>query len=307
MKKNSKFLLLLLSFVFIFNILGSVSYAQSLPNTSLKYMQRGSDVKEVQLALKKLGYNLNADGSYGPATKAAVLSFQKKYKNLTNDGLYGPKTRAVMLKALNGKTTNTSTTSTGKVAYLTFDDGPSTTVTPKILKTLDDYNIKATFFVLGSAAKSNPKLLKTIKAKGHSIGNHSYSHNYNYIYANMNNFWSEINKTEGVFKSVLGRNFKTRLIRFPGGSFENYKKPYKNSAIKNGYKVYDWNSLNGDSESRNVPVSKLLSRTKETVRGQKEIVFLMHDNTGKDTTAQALPAIIKYLKSQGYSFKALPE
>ena len=123
----------------------------------------------------------------------------------------------------------------------------------------------------------------------------------------MNNFWSEINKTEAVFKSILGNNFKTRLIRFPGGAFENYKQPYKNSAIKKGYKVYDWNSLNGDSEARNVPVSKLLSRTKETVRGQREIVFLMHDNTGKDTTAQALPDIIKYLKNQGYSFKALPE
>lgn len=305
MKIKFRFMLFLLTFIFIFNAMGTIAYAVNLPKTTLAYGSKGQAVKDVQTALKELGYDLSIDGSYGPKTKKTVLSFQRKYKSLSNDGIYGPKTGELMSKALASKGPKDKTP--GKVAYLTFDDGPSTTVTPKILKTLDDYNIKATFFVLGSMAESNPNLLKTIKAKGHSIGNHSYSHKYSYIYANMNNFWYEINKTEKTFKNILGPNFKTKLIRFPGGSFENYKKPYKNSAIKKGYKVYDWNALNGDSEAKNVSVSRLLARTKETVRGQKEIVFLMHDNSGKDTTAQALPAIIDYLKSQGYTFKALAE
>lgn len=311
MKNKFKLPIFLLTIFLVFISLNNNTYAENLPNKSLKYLQRGQSVKEVQIVLNKLGYKLTTDGIYGAKTKSAILDFQKKDPKLVNDGIYGPATRAALLKALNGNNTSSSGNNSiplkGKVAYLTFDDGPSKTVTPKILKTLDNYNIKSTFFVLGSMAEKNPSILKTIKAKGHSIGHHSYSHNYKYLYGNTNNFLGEVNRTSRIFKNILGQNFNTRLLRFPGGSFESYKNPHKKVFQSKGYKIYDWNALNGDSEARNVSVNTQLARLKATTRGQKELIVLMHDASGKENTAKALPQIIEYLKAQGYTFRALAQ
>ena len=130
-----------------------------------------------------------------------------------------------------------------KIAYLTFDDGPSRYVTPEILDILDSYNIKATFFVLGKQAEKNPDILKRIYEEGHSIGNHTYSHNYSFIYKNVNNFLYELEKTEEVFKNILGEDFETNLIRFPGGSFGTKKAPFRSFVLEKGYNYIDWNSL----------------------------------------------------------------
>ncbi|MDK0759866.1 polysaccharide deacetylase family protein [Clostridium perfringens] len=101
-----------------------------------------------------------------------------------------------------------------KIAYLTFDDGPSTTNTPEVLKILDKYNIKGTFFVTGnsiSAGDKSKELLKQIVKNGHAIGNHTYSHDYKYLYPNrkmnVNNIMSDINKNENLMKEVLGEDF----------------------------------------------------------------------------------------------------
>ena len=121
----------------------------------------------------------------------------------------------------------------------------------------------------------------------------------------MDNFLGEINSTDTTLKNILGKEFNTDLLRFPGGSFENYKQKYKTAAQNKGYRVYDWNALNGDSEGGKRSAEKLLSRLKETTRGQKELVVLMHDTYGKETTVKALPSIIKHLKDSGYTFKRL--
>lgn len=85
------------------NTRSSDNSSDNLPNRTLGYLENSTDVKQVQLALNKLGFNISTDGSYGPGTKAAVLAFQKRYASLSNDGIYGPSTRAVMIKALSGK------------------------------------------------------------------------------------------------------------------------------------------------------------------------------------------------------------
>ncbi|OLS02379.1 polysaccharide deacetylase family protein [Tissierella creatinophila] len=306
MKTKFKISLFLLTLFLILGAVSDLTYAQELPNVNLTYLQRGQAVKDLQSALNKIGYKLDVDGVYGPNTRSAILDFQRKYPSLVDDGKYGPKTRAVLMKVLkNGPVDEIPIK--GKIAYLTFDDGPSKTITPKILQILDKYDIKATFFILGNMAEQNPAILKTINSKGHSIGHHSYSHKYKYIYSNMDNFWGEINRTEKILKKQLGNNFHTHLLRLPGGSFEAYKKPYKKSAIDKGYRVYDWNALNGDSEAKNVSVNRQMARIKETVKGQSELIVLMHDSNGKENTIKALPQIIEYLKSKGYSFKALSQ
>lgn len=192
-----------------------------------------------------------------------------------------------------------------KVAFLTFDDGPSGNVTPEILDILKEYDIKGTFFVVGKMAKNNSEILKRISSEGHSIGNHSYSHEYSYLYSSGVNFMSEIRACDSVFKSILGEAFETKLFRFPGGAFGNSYSSYKTLLSEHGYAYINWNALSGDSEGNYVPEDALIKRVIATSAGKDHIVVLMHDLGSKSTTAKSLPAIIEYLKSQGYVFKKL--
>lgn len=190
-----------------------------------------------------------------------------------------------------------------KYAFLTFDDGPSKAVTPEILKVLDKYNVKATFFIVGGLAEENRELLIKEYENGHAIGNHSYTHDYNKLYANVDSFKEEVDKTNKVFKQILGENFNTKLFRFPGGGFERYKNPFKDYLTSNGYRYIDWNALNGDAEGGNRSVDALVQRAINTVYGNEDVVILMHDAPAKKNTALALPRIIEYLKEQGYELK----
>lgn len=194
-----------------------------------------------------------------------------------------------------------------KIAYLTFDDGPSRKVTPAVLKILSDYDIKATFFVVGKMVDANPDMLQRIHEEGHAIGHHSYSHNYSYLYKNVDNFVADLNKTDKAFKSVLGPEFETKLLRFPGGSFEKKKQKFVNHVEKLGYSSYDWNALNGDAEGHGLSKNKLVNRLKTSAKGKKQIIVLMHDTDAKQTTADALPEIIEHLIDEGYEFKTLDE
>lgn len=195
----------------------------------------------------------------------------------------------------------------GKIAYLTFDDGPSEKVTPMILDILDEYNIKATFFVVGNMAERYPEILKRTFLEGHSIGNHSYSHNYGYIYKNATNFLNDFNKAQGILKDILGQEFNTKIIRFPGGSFGKHKATMRRAATNAGFKYIDWNALNGDAEGLNRTKTQLINRLKETTKNKKNVIILMHDTDAKETTAQSLREIIDYLILEGYSFKVLDE
>lgn len=192
-----------------------------------------------------------------------------------------------------------------KIAYLTFDDGPSFNTTPGILKALDDYNIKATFFIIGNMAIKYPDLVKKEAEDGQSIGNHTYSHDYKNIYADTEAFISDVNKCDTVLKSILGSDFNSRIVRFPGGSFGAKLLPFREALKNNGYHYIDWNDLTGDADGQNISVGKLLNNIKKYTKGKEHVVILMHDAATKITTVKALPQVIEYLKAQGYSFNTL--
>lgn len=196
---------------------------------------------------------------------------------------------------------------TRKVAYLTFDDGPSKEVTPKILDILNEYNIKATFFVIGKMAYLYPEVLIRTKDEGHKIGNHTYSHNYGHIYKSYTNFLNDIKRAEKIFKEILGEDFETKTIRFPGGSFDGYKSKIKKQISDEGYFYFDWNSLNGDAEGVGLSKERLISRFKSTIKNNRELIILMHDTDAKSTTVESLKDIIDYLIAQGYEFRILDE
>lgn len=200
-----------------------------------------------------------------------------------------------------------------KIVYLTFDDGPSETVTPKILDILKEEEIKATFFVLGSSvdsSKSSKMILKREFLEGHAIGNHTYSHDYDYLYpnrgVNTENFMNDIEKTNESLKSVLGEDFSTRVIRFPGG-YMSWADPNGIDDVLKQYGYYhvDWNSLSKDSEGGYKSAEQLIEEVKVSVSGREKAVILMHDNYGKEETAKALPQIIDYLKQEGYEFRTM--
>ncbi|SDL00798.1 polysaccharide deacetylase family protein [Natronincola ferrireducens] len=195
-----------------------------------------------------------------------------------------------------------------KFAYLTFDDGPSPKVTPQILDILKEYNIKATFFVIGNLAEKHPDILLRIQEEGHLIGNHTYSHNYKEIYSHPQKLMADIEKTEEVFASILGTEYRrSRFVRFPGGSFGEKLRPFRQAVEEMGYTSIDWNVVNGDAEGMHVSPKKQLIRLQETLQDKKEAIILMHDSNTKQTTVDALPDLIEYILSQGYIFNTLEE
>jgi peptidoglycan/xylan/chitin deacetylase (PgdA/CDA1 family) len=195
-----------------------------------------------------------------------------------------------------------------KVAYLTFDDGPSKTMTRQILQVLDRYGIKATFFVLGKMVDKNPDVMKLTYDGGHAIGNHTYTHNYDIIYNDTDSFLEEVYMTEEAIRNAVGNpSLRTRLVRLPGGSHAEYKQPTVKVLEDEGFQVHDWNSLNGDSEGDDPTADYLYNRFKETYRQQDRLIILMHDTDEKTTTLKALPSIIEHLLLEGYSFGTLED
>lgn len=194
-----------------------------------------------------------------------------------------------------------------KIAYLTFDDGPSTNNTPKILEILKKNNIKATFFLIGKCAEQNPELVKREISEGHVVANHTYNHPLNFFKETPENFISDVDKCAKVLTSILGDSYKLKLLRFPGGTLGHSKQkiqPYADVVKKAGYHYVDWNDLNGDAERNYVPVDTLINNIK-TYSTEEHVVILMHDASAKETTVQALPQIIEYLRSLGYTFDTL--
>lgn len=197
-----------------------------------------------------------------------------------------------------------------KICYLTFDDGPTKEVTPRVLDVLKSYDVKATFFVLGKMAEANPDIAKRAAEEGHLIANHSYYHSYEELYASKESFMAEIEKAQNIIRDITGEE-AFKLIRFPGGShnagkYGEVKQEYKFVLKEKGYYFVDWNCLNGDAEAQLRSSAELVTRIKETAIG-KNIVVLMHDAAAKKTTPDALGEIIEYLRGKGYKFKRLDE
>lgn len=189
-----------------------------------------------------------------------------------------------------------------KEVYLTFDDGPSK-VTEDILDILKDEDVKATFFVIGNNVKNYPEITKRIIAEGHDIGVHTETHDYKQIYQNPESLKKDIEACMATLRGVLGEDFDTNLYRFPGGGFN--RSSYKSMVEDLGFVYYDWNTLNGDAEGRNLSADHLLNRYLSTSRGLNRQIVLMHDAASKQTTADSLPDIINNIKKNDFKFKTL--
>ncbi len=203
-----------------------------------------------------------------------------------------------------------------KVCYLTFDDGPSNR-TPEILDILDRYNVKATFFVVGT---SKLNYLPEIVRRGNSVGLHSDSHVYSNVYASDDAYYADLDAVSAKVEQIIG--YKPKLIRFPGGSDNAVSKGcpglmtrLTQSVRQNGYQYVDWNIVANDTTAsmmqninghRMTPAPVII----QSVIGQsyhsdgtdrERICVLMHDAEAKYSTVEALPSIIENLLSRGYA------
>lgn len=198
---------------------------------------------------------------------------------------------------------------TSKVCYLTFDDGPSDR-TPEILDILERYEVKATFFVVGSAKL---QYLPRIAEKGHAIGLHLNTHDYSKIYKSTTAYFDDLNLLSDKVYDKIG--IHPKIVRFPGGGSNGVSKKYSKGIMTRltsqvmikGYAYFDWNVDSTDASGKDVPKEKIVSSVLTAAEKKNSICVLMHDTASKHTTVEALTEIIVGLQKQGYTFKALDE
>ncbi|SFB33771.1 Peptidoglycan/xylan/chitin deacetylase, PgdA/CDA1 family [Acetitomaculum ruminis DSM 5522] len=194
----------------------------------------------------------------------------------------------------------------GSKVYLTFDDGPSEN-TSRILDILDQYNVKATFFVIGKTDDVSKEAYKAIVERGHTLGMHSFSHQYSNLYSSLDSFKSDFFQLQNYLYEVTG----TRPIfyRFPGGSSNRVSKVDMKELInfleEEGIEYFDWNDSSGDSTGKNYSTQQLAENVIANINTKGDTYVLMHDTTDKIRTVEALPVIIEKLLDMDLNLVAI--
>lgn len=200
------------------------------------------------------------------------------------------------------------TTGQQKRVYLTFDDGPSI-YTGQILDILKANDIKATFFVIAREDESYWPYYTRILEEGHTLGMHSYTHDYNQVYASLDSFETDVNSLSQFLYDRTGE-YPT-IYRFPGGSSNTVCNVPMEECIaylnEQGITYYDWNALNGDAVSSELPPEKLVENIMNSVRQNNTSIVLMHDMQSRHTTVESLQPLIDTLKDEGYEILPIDE
>ncbi|MDE6129109.1 MAG: polysaccharide deacetylase [Lachnospiraceae bacterium] len=181
--------------------------------------------------------------------------------------------------------------------YLTFDDGPSSN-TNKILDILAQYDVKATFFVVGKEGEWAEDAYKRIVEEGHTLGMHSYTHVYQSIYASVEAYAEDLNRLKDYLYEVTG--VESRFVRFPGGSSNKVSDINMREFIaylnEEGITYFDWNVSSGDAGGRLLEAEEIVANCINGIGNKDTVVILMHDAAGRPTTVEALPALIERIQ-----------
>jgi peptidoglycan/xylan/chitin deacetylase (PgdA/CDA1 family) len=185
-----------------------------------------------------------------------------------------------------------------KIAYLTFDDGPSL-YQKSILDVLAQHDIKATFFLVGPNVANHKESMKRLVKEGHYPGLHSMTHNYKRLYQE-GQIAVEMKQVQAIVQEVTG--VKANLTRCPYGSMPGLTKPLRDQLVADGFKEWDWTIDSLDWKfpgNPNAVTHAVLSKVSKNVE-----VILLHE---KEQSLQALPAIIEGLQNKGYDFEVYNE
>lgn len=182
--------------------------------------------------------------------------------------------------------------SQGKILYVTFDDGPAN-ATSEVLQLLNQYDSKATFFVLGEQVAQFPETLAKLKAAGNAVGNHSWDHK-DFTTLSSDQVAIEITDTQAA-SSAIGR-----CVRPPYGSIDQQSGE---TAVRMGYQPIMWTAQAWDWKPP--PVDKIVADMKAGTK--PGAVLLLHDGGGdRQNTVAALKQLLPYWKQQGYTLQAIP-
>ena len=180
--------------------------------------------------------------------------------------------------------------SSEKVIYVTFDDGPVPEVTPRVLDMLDEYNLKATFFCVGENVEKYPELYNDILRRGHKTGNHTYNH-LKGISVSTEDYVANVKKAAGLIES--------RLFRPPYGRINLKQK----RALQKEYEIVMWDVITQDY-NKNLSPNNILQNIKRYSRNGSLVVF--HDSIKAERNMlTVLPRAIEYWNSRGYRFEVL--
>lgn len=190
--------------------------------------------------------------------------------------------------------------------YLTFDDGPSER-TDEILKILEDKDVKATFFVIGQSDEADLQRMRDIVAAGHTIGMHSYTHNYTQIYSSVEAYLEDMYRIFVQIRETTGET--PTVFRFPGGSINAYNHAIYRELIaemlRRGFVPCDWNLSGGDATGTPAPASEIVRSVVGPAANVTRGFVLMHDAQVKKTTVEALGTVIDQLREMGFTFEQL--
>lgn len=199
-----------------------------------------------------------------------------------------------------------STVNTDKVAYLTFDDGPSER-TPEVLEILERYGVKATFFVTGRGDGQSLQWMRETAEAGHTLGMHSCTHDYSEIYASVEAFLEDCDGLSTLILKATGQ--RPQILRFPGGSVNAYNAGIYQELIaeitRRGFVYFDWNVSSADAAPGGPDAEAIAANVLDGGADLRRAVVLLHDSAGKAATVEALPAIIEGYQAMGFTFEAL--
>jgi peptidoglycan-N-acetylglucosamine deacetylase len=255
------------------------------------------------------------------ATGSAGLRPVFSHKPLHTAHAAGKKHEKAGLKTKTTKTTKTTekplaTTlpANQKVAYLTFDDGPSE-ITPRLLDILAKEHVKATFFVVANSENTERRrtLIGMEAAAGHTVGVHSFTHIYSYIYASESNFLTDFDEMKAMIVQATG--VEPTFCRFPGGTNNTVSitahhgveiMPKLLEDVKaQGFTPVDWNAGALDA-TYPVPDSKtIVNGVASQCRYLTKAIILLHDSAPHLSSVEAVPGIIKRLRAMGFVFEPL--
>lgn len=182
--------------------------------------------------------------------------------------------------------------------YLTFDDGPSSN-TDRILDILAEYDVKATFFVVGKEEEKYRPLYNRIVQEGHTLGMHSYSHKYNEIYQSVDSYAEDLCKLQEFLYDMTG--VRCRYCRFPGGSSNSVSNVDMHDLIgyldERNMVYFDWNVSSGDAASGYISPEEIVANCTGNLESFDEAIILMHDASNKNSTVEALPKLIETIQA----------
>ena len=191
---------------------------------------------------------------------------------------------------------------TVRKVYLTFDDGPSSN-TDNILDILDTYGVKATFFVTGKEGAKAEASYRRIVEEGHTLGMHSYTHDYSVIYASEEVFMEDMEKLQRYLYDVTG--VQSTYIRFPGGSSNKVSDVDMRLLITDvheaGMEYFDWNVSSQDASSKPLTKEEILDNCLNSIERFQNCIILMHDAGSKDSTVEALPELIEHIQAMEHT------